>query len=223
MNARVSQGSAITQIFLHETFDPLEIISGGNFPADYDIRPTEPALTVMMNDPGYALRTARFGVWEPWMARSKKTYATFNARSETAMDSRLFAPLIKAGQWCAAPATGWYEWSGPKGNKRRWHFSVSGGEPFFMGGLYQRAEEDGEEVWSFTLLTVPANAVVGEYHSTPKDPGGRMPVLLDGEAARDWLDPDRKKAPLIKPWPADETEVWEVASNAPDDKQAEPL
>lgn len=207
-------------------FDNLKIMSGGNLGVNYDIAPTNEALAVIRDTKGdYAAHAMRFGLWEPWMDKSKKRYATFNARWETVKSSRMFGPLWSAGQRCAVPASGWYEWSGPKSDKRRWHFSL--GEPdglFWFGGLYQTAQTDeGEERRSFSLLTVPANDTVGRYHSTERDPGGRMPVILESGQLERWLDPAADPDDMIQTWPDDQTSVWEVPRKAVGFAQAQHL
>jgi len=223
MNNRFAQGTKAMPEEIRKLFDRLSIISGGNIGVNYDIRPTNDALVVVNGDEGYEAHAMRFGLWEPWM--DGKRISTFNARSETIEEKRLFAPLWRKGQRCAVPASGWYEWSGPKGGKRRWHFSL--GEPdglFWFGGLHRKSRsQGGDTVRSFTLLTVPANKVVGTYHSTEKDPGGRMPVILDGEDLPRWLEPEADISDLVRTWPDDRTEVWEVPRQAVGFAQALPL
>lgn len=55
------------------------------------------------------------------------------------------------------------------------------------------------------------NEVVGKYHD-------RMPVILEKEEEDIWLNPDFDKAsqllPLLKPFPDDRLEEWEVGAGA---------
>jgi len=197
---------------IRKLFDKLTTVSGGNLGVNYDIKPTNDALAVIQGDNGYELHAMRFGLWDQWMDDRGWRLPTFNARSETIEEKKLYAPLWKAGRRCAVPASGWYEWSGDKKEKRRWHFSL--GEPdglFWFGGLYKSSQtHEGDERRSFTLLTVPANKTVGKYHSTKRDPGGRMPVILEDQHLQRWLDPDEDITDLVQTWPDDQTAVWEV-------------
>ena len=95
---------------------------------------------------------------------------------------------------------------------------------FWFGGLYQTAQTDeGEERRSFSLLTVPANDTVGRYHSTERDPGGRMPVILESGQLERWLDPAADPDDMIQTWPDDQTSVWEVPRKAVGFAQAQHL
>ncbi len=76
---------------IRKLFDRLTIMSGGNLGVNYDIRPTNDALVVVSGENGYEAHAMRFGLWEPWM--EGKRISTFNARSETIEEKRLFAPL----------------------------------------------------------------------------------------------------------------------------------
>lgn len=229
MNNRFTQGSPVRDGRLRQLLDKLRPVSGGNLGPNYDIKPTNDALTVIPagRDAGYEIHAMRFGLWQAWMEGRESKYATFNARWETVPDSRMWGPLWRDGKRAAVPASGWYEWSGPTGSKRRWHFSL--GEPdglFWFAALHEQAQNRaGEAVRSFSLLTVPANSLVGEYHSTPKDPGGRMPVILETNDVPAWLDAaPEAAAQMIRTWPTEKTAVWEVPrKDAIGIAQAQPL
>jgi putative SOS response-associated peptidase YedK len=64
------------------------------------------------------------------------------------------------------------------------HFSVDGGEPFCLAGLWTCwTSPDGEVVPSCTIITCAANELARPIHD-------RMPVILaDPEAWDAWLDP----------------------------------
>lgn len=225
MNNRFAQGETIRDAALREVLEEFGIVSGGNLGVNYDIRPTNPALAVIAaeKDSGYEGHAMRFGLWEPWM--EGKRLSTFNARSETIESSRLYGPLWRKGRRCAIPSTGWYEWDGPKGAKRRWHFST--GEPdgfFWFGGLHNQYRDTDEDMArSMTLLTVPANKTVGAHHSTPKDPGGRMPVILDHGDVPRWLDSEADVSDLVETWPDGRTDCYEVPRQAVGMAQAMPI
>jgi putative SOS response-associated peptidase YedK len=56
-------------------------------------------------------------------------------------------------------------------------------EPFAFAGLwdYWRDHSSGEELYSFTIITMQANALLQPIHN-------RMPVIYDGEMGAQWLD-----------------------------------
>jgi len=68
------------------------------------------------------------------------------------------------------------------------------GKPMGVAGLWERWAKDGEEIISFTLLTVNANshALLHRYQQNGNEK--RMPVIL-GEGAYDaWLNTKPEKA-----------------------------
>jgi len=77
------------------------------------------------------------------------------------------------------------------------------------GKLVDKAK--GKEIYSYTILTTEPNSVVGTVHD-------RMPVILQKEDEKKWLDPDIQEPehlfPLLKQYPAKEMEEWEVGSEA---------
>ena len=83
---------------------------------------------------------------------------------------------------------------------------------FAFAGLYDvwKDHNNGKEIHSYTIITTEPNEIVGKYHD-------RMPVILEKENERKWLNPDieaENLLPLLKPFPAGEMEEWEVGSEA---------
>lgn len=148
-----------------------------NLEPRYNIAPTSIAPFASENGGIRSLAFGRWGIWQPWM--EGKRLSTFNARSEGLETSRLFAPLLRTGR-CLVPAMGFYEWTGPKG-QRQPHFIRHAHEPLLVfAGLCASALKDGETVTSFTIITCPANAQMAPIHD-------RMPVILDDERREAWM------------------------------------
>jgi putative SOS response-associated peptidase YedK len=85
-----------------------------------------------------------------------------------------------------------------------------------MAGLWDLwLDPDGEELYSFTIITVPANKLFRAIHN-------RMPLILDPEVARQWLDPDAVDTRIISVWivlfPSELMEVYEVSRLVNDPK-----
>jgi putative SOS response-associated peptidase YedK len=98
-----------------------------------------------------------------------------NARAENA--PARFKAAYQHGR-CVVPADGFYEWTGPKNDRRPiWFHAGEGNGPLLMAGL---VEDRGEGLPAFTVLTTGARPPVREIHD-------RMPVLLSRESARTWL------------------------------------
>jgi putative SOS response-associated peptidase YedK len=155
----------------------------------FNVCPTEQVLAVCASDGGErAARDLRWGLVPPWARKLRSGPEPINARSESLLDKRLFAPLIASWEHrCLVPADGWYEWlrpERPRGDRVPFRYTLDGGAPFAFAGLWDSTRVGDERIASLTILTTAANAVCAPVHD-------RMPCVLatpDAEAA--WLSPD---------------------------------
>src|SRR5205814_2243845 len=72
---------------------------------------------------------------------------------------------------------GFYEWTGPKSDRRPLWFHRPDGGLLYLAGLWEPGQGDEPR---FLLLTTEPNALVARFHD-------RMPVLLGREQAAAWL------------------------------------
>lgn len=159
-----------------------------------DVRPTDRAPIFRAYDGGVEMVQARWGLVPVWHRGALKDWkmATFNARAETVATSRTFREAY-AKRRALVPADGWYEWTGPKGEKQRWRFTRKDGRELFFAGLWERCRTDDHgEVESFTIVTQPAGAPLNAWHD-------RAPVVLDPDAVALWLDLERDASDLLGP------------------------
>jgi putative SOS response-associated peptidase YedK len=113
----------------------------------------------------------------------------FNARGETAARIGLFRAAWERRR-CVIPTDGFYEWSGPPGDRRPTWFRAPDEGLLWMAGLFD--ERDGTP--RFTILTTQSSGLVAALHD-------RMPVLLRPDQVDTWLDtPDEA---LVRPAPLD--------------------
>lgn len=145
----------------------------------YDIRPTDPVLSIAHNGAGF-MRWALLPYWEK---AQKPAYTTFNARTEDAAQKPAFRRPFEMGQRCLIPANGFYEWKGERAHKRRYFFRNRKGL-LVMAGLWDEWRRDNTTIRSCTILTTTANDLVRPIHEK-----NRMPVILDRENFARWLDP----------------------------------
>jgi putative SOS response-associated peptidase YedK len=72
-----------------------------------------------------------------------------------------------------------------------------------------------EELYSFTIITTPANKLLRPIHD-------RMPLILDPDIAQQWLDPNSVDTRMISVWmvpfPSELMEVYEVSRLVNDPK-----
>lgn len=162
------------------------------------IRPTNKAPVLRPIDPadpaaGVQLAQLRWGL-VPWFhkktVKEQRMLGT-NARCETVAELASFKHAY-AKRRCLVPATAFYEWSGPKGDKTMWEFSKVGEPLFCFAGLWDRANCADGEIESFTILTTTPGPEAAEVHD-------RQPVILDRSEWATWLDLSKDVQPLLKP------------------------
>ncbi len=193
--------------------------------ARYNIAPGQTIAVLRPDDEqGRALAWHRWGLVPSWAKDPSVGHRMINARAETAAEKPSFRSAFRRRR-CLIPADGFYEWSGPRQARRAHWFRVGGGV-FAFAGLFEHwvapprespdeeaTGEPPEELWTCTILTTEANAVVRPYHD-------RMPVILEPRDHVAWLDPgndDRDAlAALLVPSPPDRMEVIDVGSRVND-------
>jgi putative SOS response-associated peptidase YedK len=99
-----------------------------------------------------------------------------NERAETADRLHEFRDAFERRR-VIVPADGFYEWEGPRGERRPLWFRPREGGLLRLAGLAQRLP-DGR--LGFVILTTAANQLMSKVHD-------RMPVILGREAAAQWL------------------------------------
>jgi len=176
---KVDPGLIAARFGVQESVVPAETI--GRF----NVCPTEPVLAVTA--PGEA-RALRWGLIPPWARKFRAGPEPINARSDSLLEKRLFAPLVEdAAHRCLVVADGWYEWlkpERPKGDRIPFRYTVDGGELFAFAGLWRAGRVGDERVASVTILTTDANRVCAPVHD-------RMPCVLPSpEAEAAWLAPE---------------------------------
>jgi putative SOS response-associated peptidase YedK len=154
----------------------------------FNVCPTEQVLAVCRRKQEREARDLRWGLVPPWARKLGGGYEPINARAETLLEKRAFAPLVEdAATRCLVVADGWYEWlrpERPRGERVPFRYTVDGGALFAFAGLWHETRVDGARLASATVLTTAANAVCAPVHD-------RMPCVLaspDAEAA--WLAPE---------------------------------
>jgi len=130
--------------------------------------------------------------WAPDLAFGRKTY---NCRSETMREKRAFKAAWFNGSRCVIPLERGFEWCYETGEPVRWAVKRSNGDPLCAAGLWGVwIGPQGEEILSFTMLTVNADGhVIYSRFNAPGDEK-RMPVFLRPEDQDPWLNCSIDKA-----------------------------
>jgi putative SOS response-associated peptidase YedK len=174
-----------------------------NLGARYNIAPGQTAPVVRLGHSGRQLATLRWGLIPSWAKDAKMNTASINARAETVHEKPAFRDLV--------PADGFYEWKTEAGDRKHpYMFARKDGGLMAFAGLWERWEQEGEVVESFTIVVTKANEVVGAIYD-------RMPVILAPEHFDQWLDTERYPppdvAPLLTPFSAAAMKAEPVSIN----------
>ena len=104
-----------------------------------------------------------------------------NARAETLLEKPSFKQLV-ARRRCLVPADGFYEWRREGKRKMPMWVHLKKREPFAFAGLWDYWPDPAgdKELYSFTIITTEANALLRPIHN-------RMPVIYDTAMGRQWL------------------------------------
>ena len=156
-----------------------------NLRPHYNIAPTDPVDVVRLNAEGQReLVSMRWGLVPFFRKKSlKEVPATFNARAESVAEKPMFREAFRRRR-CIIPASGFFEWTGEKGDKQPHLFTAADGSPILaFAGLWDRWHNPatGEELLSCTIVVSGASDWMIPYHD-------RMPVLLSAGDIEGWLN-----------------------------------
>lgn len=149
----------------------------------YNIAPSQLAPIVRVAEGQREMILARWGLIPSWAKDAKVGFANINARAESVATKPAFRGAYKARR-CIVPATGFYEWQGVAGQKRKQphHIRSPQTDVLAMAGLWERWQHEGEVIDSFAIVTTESSGARAAIHD-------RMPVMLSPEGTETWLDP----------------------------------
>jgi putative SOS response-associated peptidase YedK len=184
----------------------LTAVTPRNIRPRYNIAPTTQIGVITQDGEHLAYSEMRWWLVPSWWSKDLKSVpTTFNARSEDIASKPMFRSAFKSTR-CLIPATGFFEWSGPKEARLPWFISAKDGKPLTFAGLHEtwRDRATGEEVKSCTIITCAANDFMAKIHT-------RMPVILEENDWKPWLAEPRTE--LLKPANDDALQAWRVSTN----------
>jgi len=180
-----------------------------NFPARYNVAPTQPIAIVRLMDGKRQFALVRWGLLPSWVKDPKDFTLVINARGESVMDKPAFSAAMKRRR-CLVPADGFYEWKAIGASKQPYYVRAKAGTPLAFAGLWETwTGPNGEEMETAAIVTTRANHTLADIHE-------RMPVVVSPDAFNLWLDcanvDDKTAASLIAPAPDDLLEAYEVST-----------
>lgn len=164
------------------------------------------------DEPGPHLVPMRWGLVPFWAKDAAIGSKMINARADTLAQKPAFREALKRRR-AVLPADGFYEWRLEGGKKMPLYIRRRDGLPLAFAGLWESWKGPKEAplpqpLLTATIVTTDANAPLRALHD-------RMPVILDPDGWRRWLDPATPVAEaeaLLKPAPDDLLELIPVST-----------
>jgi putative SOS response-associated peptidase YedK len=181
-----------------------------DYPPSYRVLPTEQVPVVVSVDGEREAAMMRWGLIPAWARGAPLKASTINATVERIDSAPSYREPWQRGQRCILVMAGFYEpHVNPDGSREPFFVRLTDREVFGVAGLWDRSRRaDGSYVFSCTLITVPANALLAQIHNGKR----RMPAVL-AEADHDgWLagGPQQAHAALA-PYPDELMQAWQVS------------
>jgi len=160
---------------------------GANFGAE--IYPGYPGAVVAQG----ACRTMTWGF--PLALKGKNGKALRPKPVNNAREDKLttqFWNTSLASRRCLIPMSGWAEAQGRKGKMTRTWYSLPGGEPFAVAGLWRPTDEWGD---AYSMVMVDSSAQMADVHD-------RMPLILERTQWQRWIGgPPDEALGMCRTWP----------------------
>lgn len=159
----------------------------GDWRPSYSIAPTNPVPIVrelLDQASGELHRTLDLARWDfrPSFV-DEKGRPNFNARIERLTTSGLWRAAF-AGARTLVPMRGYFEWTGPTGDKQPHFLHATSGDLLTAAGIYTARRVGEEWMLSTAIITRPARDASGRIHD-------RMPVFLGPGMWDDYLNPSK--------------------------------
>lgn len=189
---------------------PFEENEHYRFMPGYNIAPESTITVLLGNEGSNVLSNAHWGLIPHW-AKALPKVRPINARAESLGVKPYFRHMLNH-RHCLIPASGFYEWSAVRDasvKKQPWYIHRADGHPMAFAGLWDTWEPTGREKPAVTfcsIITTAANREMRPIHE-------RMPVILEPETWRLWLEPETGFAEeLLKPAAEGILELYPVST-----------
>lgn len=169
----------------------------------YNVGPGQEILAIL-----YDGRSYRAGLiaWD-YQINFKGTFKQIiNARSETVDEKYAFKDAFKDKR-CLIPADGFYEWN--RTTKRPYYITTKEKDLYFYAGIYDGKIIDGKKHFGALILTTEANDLLKDHHH-------RMPVILKGQQAKQYLDGSldiHEIKAMLQPYPSEQMTIYPVSKD----------
>ncbi|MDF2067337.1 SOS response-associated peptidase [Bacillus sp. Cr_A10] len=193
---------------LMDRFDVAVAMDEEFYAPSFNIAPSQQVVAIIHDGKSNRMGQLKWGLVPSWSKDEKIGYKMINARAETVDEKPSFRQAFLKRR-CLIPMNSFYEWKTTTSGKVPMLIKMKSDELFTVAGLWEMWKApDGKSIYTCTLLTTEANTLMEDIHH-------RMPVILNQENEKNWLDSlqdiDELKSMLV-PYDASLMEAFPVSS-----------
>jgi len=183
--------------------------SASEYKQGNNISPGQQITAAVRRDNRNILVNFRWGLIPSWAKDPSIGNKMFNARAETVAEKPSFRNAFYKRR-CLIIADGFYEWQRQEKIKTPYCFRLKSGQPFGFAGLYESwISPENQQINTCTIITTRANELIKPIHD-------RMPVILEKEEERLWIDPNTHNRDILlsvlKPYVSQDLDVSEAGA-----------
>ncbi|MFJ7726248.1 SOS response-associated peptidase [Neobacillus sp. NPDC097160] len=204
-----------------DRFDIQSFMEEELYSPSYNIAPSQSVLAVINDGRSNRMGFLKWGFIPPWAKDLSIGNKMINARAETITEKPSFRHAFKKKR-CIVIADSFYEWKRHEDQtKTPIRIKLKSDELFAMAGIWEGWKSpDGKMLYTCSVITTGPNKLMKDIHD-------RMPVILNREDEKTWLDPAISDTtllqPLLVPFDDKAMETYEVSSlvNSPKNNSIE--
>ncbi|CDR30736.1 Uncharacterised ACR, COG2135 [Acholeplasma oculi] len=145
----------------------------------YNVAPGEDVIAILNDGKGFRIGEIKWG-FQPKIIQDEN-FQMINARSESVFEKSTFKESILLRR-CVVVADGFYEWDKKSGSRKPYLIHTND-KVFRMAAIWNVSiDKTGKKIFTLAIMTIDSNDMMHEIHD-------RMPVILDDESERIWLNP----------------------------------
>ena len=172
----------------------------------YNVAPGEDLVSLISDGEKFRVGLLKWGFIPEFKHNSTKPI--INARSET-VDKLFSFKKSFYERRCVILADGFFEWERSSTTKTPYRFVLKNKKIFGFAGLWSVSfDELNQKVYTTAIITTKANSLMMDIHD-------RMPVILNEDQVKIWLDPKIKDLDALKkilaPFDSSSMDFYEVS------------
>lgn len=174
----------------------------------FNIAPGTDIISVLNDGKKYRIGLLKWGL-VPVIREKQLDFSLINAKAEGIFGKPLFKEAVMKRR-CVVLADSFYEWNRDDKTKTPRRIYTTDRKVFPIAAIWNTAlDKEGKKIHTVALLTVASNSLIREIHA-------RMPVILDKEAERTWLNPEIQDpsvlSALLKPYQSENMKMYKVGN-----------